>query len=311
MAATRQKLWLDLPFVRTPQQQLVLPQFVRRGDPFDEDKYVEIDEVGCGAFGCVYQGQSRSDGKLIAIKVLNAGPHQTAEILKALNEAEIGLQIKHPNILPINEVWYDGTRFFFVMDLVTPITLSSLPKSRKEKIGLFQQLVSAVAHLYSQGLLHRDIKIANTGVKLGKDGKLQPQPQLVLFDFGEARKISDHSSECVGTVLNMSPEVVKDCQYSDKSEMWALMCFLVELLTGKPLILHLLEGACTAVTLLQVQLKIDSLVEPPILEVFKMDESPVGLLILKILEKGLAIDPESRLTFPELEALLLELLTIL
>jgi serine/threonine protein kinase len=180
MAATRQKLWLDLPPVRTPQQQLVLPPFVRRGDPFDE--YVDIDEVGWGAFGCVYQGQSRSDGKLIAIKVLNAGSHQTAEILKALNEAEIGIQINHPNILPIDEVWYDGTRFFFVMDLIEPLVASSLHQSLKEKLVLFQQLVSAVAHLYSQGILHRDIKHQNIGIKLGKDGK----PELVLFDFGEA-----------------------------------------------------------------------------------------------------------------------------
>jgi serine/threonine protein kinase len=305
MAATRQKLWLDLPFVRTPQQQLVLPQFVRRGDPFDEDKYVDIDEVGCGAFGCVYQGQSRSDGKLIAIKVLNAGPHQTAEILKALNEAEIGIQINHPNILPIDEVWYDGTRFFFVMDLVMPITPSSLPQSLKEKLVLFQQLVSAVAHLYSQGILHRDIKHQNTGIKLGKDGK----PELVLFDFGEAYKVSDHSSEFVGTVLHMAPEVLKSSEYSDKSEIWALMSFLIEILTGKVMILHFfLAGNASIVA---VQSKIDSLTEPPIPAVFKTDKSRSGLLLLQILRRGLAIAPKERLTLPELEALLLELLTIL
>lgn len=235
MAATRQKLWLDLPSVRTPQQQLVLPPFVRRGDPFDVD-IDEVDEVGWGAFGSIYQGQSRSSGKSKAIKVLNAVPRETVKILKALNEAEIGIQIDHPNILPIDEVWYDGTRFFFVMDLVMPITPSSVPQSLKEKLVLFQQLVSAVAHLYSQGILHRDIKLANTGVKLGEDGKLQ----LVLFDFGEACKtsVSDHSSEFVGTVLHMAPEVLKSSEYSDKSEIWALMSFLIEILTGKVMILH-------------------------------------------------------------------------
>lgn len=303
MAATRQKLWLDLPPVRTHQPQLVLPPFVKRGDPFD--KYLDIDEVGYGAFGSVYQGQSSSVDKLNAIKVLNAGLRETAKILKALNEAEIGMKIDHRNILPIDEVWYDGTRFFYVMDLVMPITPSSLPKSRKEKMVLFQQLVSAVAHRYSEGILHRDIKFQNTGVKLGKDGK----PELVLFDFGEACKVSDHSSECVGTVLHMAPEVLKSSEYSDKSEIWALMSFLVEMLTGKVMILHFfLAGNASIVA---VQSKIDSLTEPPIPAVFKTDKSRSGILLLEILRRGLAIDPEARLTLPELEALLLELLAIL
>jgi len=301
MAAKRQKLWLEVPSVRT--EEFVLPPFVKRGTPFDE--YVDIDEVGWGAFGSVYQAKSRSDGKLIAIKVLNALPRETAKILKALNEAEIGMLIKHPNILPIDEVWYDGIRFFFVMDFVTLITPSNLPEFPKDKLMLFQQLVSAVAHLYSQGILHRDIKLANTGLKLGKDGK----PELVLFDFGEAFKTtdSDHCRECVGTVLNISPEVLDHFKYSDRSEVWALMCYLIELLTGKPMILHFFDGPLGSIASIHVQLKIDSLTEPPIPEVFKTDKSRSGILLLEILKRGLAIVPAERLTLPELEALLIDL----
>jgi serine/threonine protein kinase len=192
--ALAKKLKQDLSPVRTSQSdELVLPSFVRRGDPFDE--YVDIEEVGLGAFGSVYQAKSRSGGNPKAIKVVNAGPRETNKIRKALNEAQIGMQIDHPNILPIQHVWYDGTRFFFVMDLVEPLTASNLPESPKEKLALFQKLVSAVAHLYSEGILHRDIKVQNTGIMLGEDG----EPQLVLFDFGEACEKSDHYTECPGT----------------------------------------------------------------------------------------------------------------
>ena len=300
--ALAKNLMLDLSQVRKSQSdELVLPPFVTRGDPFDE--YVGIEIIGCGAFGSVYQAKSRSGDTLKAIKVVNAGPYQTTEILKALREAEIGLQIDHPNILPIQQVWYDGTRFFFVMDLVEPLTKENLPQSLKDRISLFQQLVSAVAYLYSQGILHRDIKIANTGLKLGEDGK----QHLVLFDFGEACEKSDHYTECPGTVLIMSPEVVNSSHFSDRSEVWALMCYLVELLTGKPMILHFFDGALGSISTIRVQIKIDSLTEPPIPKVFKADESPSGILLLEILRRGLAIDPAERLTFPELEALLLEL----
>jgi serine/threonine protein kinase len=305
MAAIGRNLKLDVPSVRTTRSdESPLPHFVRRGTPFDE--CISLEENGWGAFSTVYQIENR-DGTFKAIKVLDAGPYKTAKIRKALNEAEIGMKVDHPNILPIDEVWYDGTRFFFIMDLVTPLSESSLPESLKEKIGLFQQLVSAVAHLYSQGILHRDIKLANTGVKLGEDGKLN----LFLFDFGESCKTSDNCYECVGTILNISPEVLDHSKYSDRSEVWALVCYLIELLTGKSMILGLFDGSLDSITAIHVQLKIDSLTEPPIPEVFKTDKSQSGLILLQILKRGLAIDPKTRLTFLELQAFLQQLLELL
>jgi len=307
------RLKLDFSSIRT-SQELVLPPFVQKGDPLD--KCIEVNETGWGAFGLVYQVKYR-DGTIKAIKVVNAGPFETSKILKALIEAQIGLQMKHPHLLSIDEVWYDGSRFFFVMDLVEPLTVSipdpALPKSlkdQKEKLVLFCQLVSAVEHLISKGFLHRDIKVQNTGIMLGKDGKLQ----LVLFDYGEGCKKSDHYSDCPGTALNMSPQVVDHSEFSDHSEMWALMCYLVELLTGKPMILHFFDGPLGSIKALHVQLKIDEFRkknEPPIPEVFKTDKSRAGILLLQILRRGLAIDPAERLTFQELEALLQELIDLL
>lgn len=313
MAVQSKKLKLEVPSIgTTPTESLVIPSFVQKGDPFDE--YDDIKQVGCGAFGSVYQAKSRSGGNLKAIKVVNAGPRETDKIPKALNEAQIGMQIDHPNILLIQQVMYDGTRFFFVMDLVEPLTVSSPSdlskkslKEKKELLVLFQQLVSAVEHLVSKGFLHRDIKVQNTGIMLGEDG----EPHLVLFDFGEACEKTDHYPNCVGTAVHMSPEVLKNCQYSVLSEIWALMSFLIEILTGKAMILHLFDGALGLITPIHVQLKIDSLTEPPIPEVFKTDKSPTGILLLQILRRGLAINPAKRLTFPELQALLQQLLDLL
>ena len=314
--ALAKRLKLEVPSIGTSQSdELVLLSFVERGNPFDQ--YMDIEEVGWGAFSSVYQAKSRSDGTIKAIKVVNAGHFESSKIRKALNEAKIGHQIDHPNILQIQQVWYDGTRFFFIMDLVEPLTVSSpdpaLPKSLKdqiEKLILFQQLVLAVEHLNSKGFLHRDIKVQNTGLRQGKNGALH----LFLFDFGEACEKSGHYSDCPGTAIHMAPEVLNSSQYSDRSEMWASMSFLIEILTGKPMILHSFSGALGSVATIHVQLKIDKFrekKEPPIPAVFKADESPAGILLLQILRRGLAIDPAERLTFPELEALLQELIALL
>jgi serine/threonine protein kinase len=298
---------LKLKVTQDQSESLVFPPFVRIGDPFS--LYPKIVQIGEGSSGVVVKVRL-PNGLLKAVKIVNVGPYETREILKALSEAEIGMQMKHPHLLSIDEVWYDGTRFLFVMDIVEPLTVSSpsdLSKkslqNKRKQIVQFQQLVSAVAHLYSMRILHRDIKVQNCG--------LDETRNLFLFDFGEACKTSDYYSQCPGTVLNMSPEVVNFSNFSDRSEIWALMSFLIEILTGTPMIFHFFDGPIGSVKTIHVQIKIDELKEPPIPAVFKTDESPAGILLLQILRRGLAIDPAERLTFPELEALLQELIALL
>jgi serine/threonine protein kinase len=280
----------------------VFPSFVQSGNPFDF--LVDIDDVAYGAFGTLYTAKCRDCGDIVAIKVINAAPSESEKIQKALNEAEIGMQmIHHPHLLPIKEVWYDGTRFFFIMKLITPISVEAIVQEPLQvKLVLFQQLVSAVSDLVSNGFLHCDIKLQNTGLE---------NQHLVLYDYGEATKISGHYPKCVGTALHMSPEVLKHCQYSSSSEIWALMSFLIEMITGKPMILHLFDGALGSVSVLNIQLKIDALTEPPIPAIFKEDSSPSGQLMLHILQRGLAINPAERLTFQELDNFLQKLIALL
>lgn len=301
-AAKRRNLRLDFRSdAISVGTSLTFPDFVQSGDLFDS--CCQVDHENSGGHGVVYR-IVLLDGSVKAVKVINARPGQTAEILKALKEAEIGRQMKHPHLLQIEKVLYDGTRFFLVMDLVEPLTKENMPESLKDRLALFQQLVSAAAYLYSMGILHRDIKFQNCGLDASR--------KLILFDFGEACKVSDHySSDCVGTALHMSPEVLKNCQYSHLSEIWALISFLIEILTGKSMILHLFDEPLSSVATIHVQLKIDLLTEPPIPKVFKTDKSPAGILLLQILTRGLAIDPAERLTFPELQALLQELIDLL
>ena len=307
------KLKLKIPGdLRDQLESFVLPPFVRRGDPFS--LYSKIGQIGKGSSGSVFK-VILPNGLFKAVKIVNAGPHQTIEILKALKEAEIGMQIKHPHLLSIDEVWYDGTRFLFVMDLVEPLTVSSpdlaLPfslKDKKEILNRFQHIVSAVLHLYSMNILHRDIKVQNCGIKVDEDGN----QRLVLFDFGEAFEFSDDSSgDCVGTILHIAPEVLVNCQYSDKSEIWALISFLIEFLTGKPMIYYFVKTGSRFAVESKISKLLDPLSESPIPEVFKTDKSPAGILLLHILERGLAINPAERLTFPELERLLQELIALL
>ena len=60
----QRKLTLQIPSFQS--DEVVLPEFVKRGTPFGE--YEIIEKVGEGAFGSVFQAKSK-DGKIKAIKV--------------------------------------------------------------------------------------------------------------------------------------------------------------------------------------------------------------------------------------------------
>ncbi|XP_072324098.1 serine/threonine-protein kinase Nek9-like [Scyliorhinus torazame] len=88
------------------------------------------------------------------------------------------------------------------------------------------QIVSAVAHIHSYGILHRDIKTLN--IFLTKSDLIK------LGDYGLAKQLNSlHSmaETCVGTPYYMSPELCQGEKYNFKSDIWAVGCVLFELLT--------------------------------------------------------------------------------
>uniref|UniRef100_A0A8C7C4B9 non-specific serine/threonine protein kinase n=1 Tax=Neovison vison TaxID=452646 RepID=A0A8C7C4B9_NEOVI len=86
----------------------------------------------------------------------------------------------------------------------------------EEARGLFWQLVSAVAHCHSSGIVHRDLKCENI--------LLDDQGLLKLTDFGFANrsglKDSLLSTFC-GSVAYAAPEILMSKKYNgEQAEAW-------------------------------------------------------------------------------------------
>lgn len=82
-------------------------------------------------------------------------------------------------------------------------------------------------HKRPNKILHRDIKPAN--IFLDKTVK--------LGDFGLARILNENSEFAhtqVGTPYYMSPELIEDNKYNDKSDIWACGCLLYEMCALQP-----------------------------------------------------------------------------
>ena len=81
------------------------------------------------------------------------------------------------------------------------------------------QICTGLLHLHTRGVIHRDIKCMN--LLLTDNYKT-----VKLGDMSESR-VLDHQSyikttKIVGTPLSLSPEVVKNQNYDQRSDIWAM-----------------------------------------------------------------------------------------
>ena len=87
-----------------------------------------------------------------------------------------------------------------------------------------QQLIASFRYLENKKIFHRDVKPEN--ILIGDDFK----PKII--DFGLAVQHSHLSRGFVGSSRCAAPEIVKEKQYTFKSEIYSLGIVLFFVLTG-------------------------------------------------------------------------------
>lgn len=86
---------------------------------------------------------------------------------------------------------------------------------------VFIQICEALAHVHSKRILHRDIKVKN--VFLTRDLAVR------VGDFGSAKLLGERNDfvwSVIGTPYYLSPELVREERYGQKSDVWGLGCLL-------------------------------------------------------------------------------------
>lgn len=91
---------------------------------------------------------------------------------------------------------------------------------------VFEQMLSAVAYLHDNNVLHRDLKTANIF--------LTREQHVKIGDFGISKIMGTETrlagaQTVVGTPYYISPEMCEGKSYNAKSDIWALGCILYEM----------------------------------------------------------------------------------
>jgi len=191
-------------------------------------------ELGRGGVGFVVMGESNDLKDHYAIKVCDK---TAASVSRLSREILLLKDVDHVNIIRLFRVYDSPNYMYFVMELCDAGHLCAMLKSRKsERIDeswarrLCSQLLSAISHMHSRGICHRDIKLQNILL----DSHPVERAQIKVIDFGYGSRFIGAlpMRSKVGTPYTIAPEVLRE-SYDQRCDVWSAGVVLFIMLSGK------------------------------------------------------------------------------
>ena len=269
-ATNYQFMFIDL---RPPQAMAPPPRprpvhhAMLRGTSFAEDAdgsgrmedYLELAELGRGAFAVVKKVRHRETGLEYAMKVMDkrkvmrgamggqAGKLAEAahEALKnkVLSEARLLKSIDHPGVIRFHKIFETEVHLCLVMELVEggelfDHLLEHGPFAEADARCIMRQLLTALKYLHGRGIVHRDLKPEN--ILLRRQDSVCALPQVKIADFGLAKLVgrdgANRAATFCGTPQYFAPEVLESrnsrAGYDSACDMWSVGVVMYVLLSG-------------------------------------------------------------------------------
>jgi len=152
------------------------------------------------------------------------------------NEAHVGREVMHPNLVSVLFARTGGDCPFLVMPRHDGMTLARLSRGGYRlplatALWILRQTAEALTALHQAGWLHNDVKPHNLLV--------DSQGHATLLDLGFVRRLEARNGIAdrpfVGTLRYTAPEMIRSTLRADhRSDIYSLGVVAYELLTGRP-----------------------------------------------------------------------------
>lgn len=198
-----------------------------------DNRYELLEVIGSGGMAVVYKAKCHRLNRLVAVKVLKSDLAEDADFRRRFrDESQAVAMLSHPNIVSVYDVSRGETEYI-VMELIDGITLKQYMEKRgqlnwREALHFITQIMKALSHAHSRGIIHRDIKPQN--IMVLRDGSVK------VADFGIAclaNSANTLTQEALGSVHYMSPEQARGDRTDARSDIYSAGVVLYEMLTGR------------------------------------------------------------------------------
>jgi serine/threonine protein kinase len=204
------------------------------------DRYQLVYKLGAGGMGSVWLAEDQWLERTVALKELvqhDYGADLEERRTRALREARAMARVRHPAIVSIHDVFFEGDDPWIVMEYISGRSLDAIIKEANHREQLLdEQAIAAIGLPVLRGLcaahrasvLHRDVKPAN--ILVGNDDS------IFLVDFGIA-KITGEASitgtrQVLGTPEFLAPERLRGEEAGPAADLWSLGITLFYALEG-------------------------------------------------------------------------------
>ena len=203
-----------------------------------DKRYKILREIGRGGTSCVYLAENIRLHNYWAIKeVYKTGV--TGNGVKSntlIAESSILTKLRHPGLPTIIDIVETPQSYLLVMEYVEGVSLDKVVRekgaqSEQNVVKWGQQLCDVLEYIHGQDppIIYRDMKPANI--------MLRPDGNIVLIDFGMARKFksnSRHDTSFYGTHGYAAPEQYDDRYQTDaRTDIYGVGVTLYHLVTGR------------------------------------------------------------------------------
>ena len=200
------------------------------------DKRYKLEKcLGTGGMSVVFKATDLKDDTPVAIKMLRDEIADDKEALdRFMNESKVVSMLSHPNIVSIRAVSFNTKRKYLVMEYIEGISLRTYIDKRgkldlDEVLSFSEQILAALEHAHSRGVVHRDIKPHNILVLKGGFVKVTDFGIAKMPDKNKGKTITDSA---IGTVYYISPEQAAGKSIDFRSDLYSFGVMMYEMATG-------------------------------------------------------------------------------